>query len=272
MRSFIEHSKNFILGAVIIVVVYVLLALFVPRYDSAVNALQTNNLKAENFVLDKKHYKVVCIGSSEMHRVNVSDLSDEWYNLSFQGGGPMTGLELIKKYNLYPDNVVIEINDTLLRGADYTIVDSLDRKNIFNRIKYRPDFIFFSLYRPVADKVFSGREGRSVNEDLIQSQIEEHNKPLDENETIKAIEMLEAYVKDLDNHQVGVYFAWVPNDERLYDTVKFVELRNQLYESFPEGEYNWINCDWGDYQTQDGIHLCKESAEKYAEFLLSIIN
>ncbi len=255
------------ISAALVLTVYLLMVFFVPKYYRSTDQAQTNRLKCESYVEDGGNYEVVCVGSSEMNRIKVSDIDSGWYNLALSGKNSLTGLDLITKLDYKPRIVLIEINDTIIRAPDDDLVENAMHSNVFTRIKYRPDYLLFSLYRNIIDGYISELEGRSVNETLIQKKIDEFQEKCEEESLNDALMQIFQYVQILKKNGTQVYFVETPNDYRLYDSERMKDVRFRAQEMFSPEEYGWITCDWSEYQTQDGIHLCYEDAARFAQFL-----
>lgn len=149
MRLFTSNSKY--LEIIKICVYTVLMAFlyygcvsFVSKDLKGANQWQTNIIKAQDFAFDNKAYTHAFVGSSEAYNVPVDEISDKWSNLGFAGGCSLTGLEVILRSGKPIDVVVVEVNETLLRGQDNDLLSEIAPWHVLpiGRQNTRIDYLF----------------------------------------------------------------------------------------------------------------------------------
>jgi hypothetical protein len=231
---------------------------------------QENKIRAQEYVYNLKPADKILVGSSLSERIADSS----WYNLSFLGGSPLTGLELIKLKNQFPNVVLIETN-LIARKLDAEII-SIVEPSIFNKLtscfsalleKNQPFKFIGAFFCSDRDqKETSNPPDSALFNKLIQIQINSNltvdcTKTLDNN-----IAKLQELVAFLEKQNVRIYFIQMPIYKTIYLTLNESNKRSKLFKAFPQNKYNWIIPDSTQiYNTTDGVHLTEKSAVKFKE-------
>lgn len=279
MRLFTSNSKS---QEIIKICVYTMLVAFlyygcvslVPKDLKGANQWQTNIIKAQDYVFDNKAYSHVLVGSSEAYNVPVDEISDKWSNLGFAGGCSLTGLEVILRSGKTVDVIVVEVNETLLRGQDGDLLSEIAPWHILpiGRQNTRIDYLF-NLIKSTTKMRLKGKNTYEIKDDEITNlsvlaiEKESRGKSLDEEKMRLVLSQLKKQVDELREQGVEIVFTETPNDPSLHDLLRPTTARNLVYEYFPTSEYEYFDVDWNDYKTKDGIHLTESSAKRYAQVI-----
>lgn len=268
----------------------------IPPSDG-INRWQTNMIKAERYsYYPLPHNSIVLVGSSITARINAEDISSQAVNLGMVGMSSQTGLKIVEKEPVKPSILLLELNNTIQQRSQ----GKLNRE--FIEYLYNPFYHSIRTYLPILRQeyqpasilaqfliklitqekkvLFRFLEEGNVNqnsinpelvETLIKQQIEQKKYPLSENSK-KAIKeessLIKTQIQNLEKAGIQVFLMDVPIEARVRDTLQERQTRELLKTLFPPNTFKWIpepkNEKW---RTNDGIHLSKSSAVKYAHFL-----
>lgn len=270
MHLYISSIKKKILIVVFVLLGYVLLVIFVPRYENGVEQWQTNLLRAQDYVFLLQECDAVLVGSSEMYRIPTNICQHYICNLAFSGRSSMTGIEIILENEKKAKVVYVEVNETLLREIDEEILDKVDSGlNFLFLERNRPDYLFMSIYRPYIDKLTNKWSTSSIkaDDDMIENYVASETDLIEEEKLELALQLLKEKVDMLILEGYDVVLVETPNDNRIYYAPRKVQVRDFLLRLFPMERYNWIQVDWEDYETVDGEHLNHNSAKKFARYI-----
>ena len=269
-------SKGLLLFIVLSVVYAVTIAILKPESAFVQNQYQGNFIFAQNFIyLDEKSSQVI-VGSSMATRMKFIN-EDDVYNLAFGGGGPLTGLEIIRRSGFVPKVIYIESNvfsmdvdekflDNLftpllfeLRGEIIVLQEKYQVLNLVGTFIYR--FAGRSQEEKLHQKVDKVLLDKFVNSTLASSKIKIINKNI-----------LKKWHENLDyfrKNGTKVLFFEMPNDSRLVNTQRRRSLRTTVQTEFPDVLY--VREDNSDdlYKTGDGVHLTLESVMAFTEYFKS---
>jgi len=126
---FISNFNNFIVKSILLLLVlFFSYTIFIYTTSPNINKFQNqwagNYAKAQEYIYSDKKYKTVIVGSSMASCLYNEELSNDVYNLSFAGGGVLTGLNIIIKSGKIPENILIETN-TVERATDTGMIKRL---------------------------------------------------------------------------------------------------------------------------------------------------
>lgn len=281
MHLYIFNSKHIfikksILVAFILLIAYLLFVSILPIEKRGANQNQGNIVKAQRYFCSEKTYDTIMVGSSMGANVILEDSNKSVYNLSFGGGSTFTGLEIIKKKGILPKNLLVEVNQALMRESD----DQLVEKSTNNLIKVfpslleenRPDAIIFTLLRSSTkkeEKILKDPEVPSRTALLVQQT--SHNDELDKNLLDKRIKSLKNSLVELEARGVKVILFETPLHNTLYDTIRYKQVKKMLIKAFPKEKYTWIEPTINTYKTTDGIHLGGASGKLFGDDIINKI-
>ena len=99
----------------------------------------------------------------------------------------------------------------------------------------------------------------------------EFDTALDEEQYYALLLAMKENIDFLRAQDVGVILCIPPNAPEIKNCKKMLAIRRICYEVYPPEQYTWQEFDWSQYYyTEDGIHLQEESADKFADLLVSI--
>ena len=278
VRLSIFNSKSFLfktaLFVLVLAVVYILLiAVTKPSITFAQNQYQANFIFAQNFVYDKKKPPVVIVGSSMATRMKFGK-EDGVYNLAFGGGGPLTGLEIIRRNGYVPKEIFIESN-VFAMPADREMLKNLFIPLLFQLrgevIAFQEKYQLLNL----AGEMLFRLAGRSQRERMAQK-VDKHlldklvgNALAHQKKFEVDADVLRQWKKDIDYFQsrgTKLLFFEMPNDSRLVQTKGRKALRKLINREFPTIPYVEQNNVDNTYKTGDGVHLTVKSALEFTEY------
>lgn len=288
--------KKALLSFFIIFMTYTIIVTYVIDRHKFVSEhqWQDNQIKAQEYLYsDTDSIKNIVVGSSLADRLIMGYLPDT-YNLAMGGLGIFDGLQTITKKGVYPKTVFIEMNKvdrkasidfttslnnpimTFLRKYFISIRDGKQPTG-FMAIPYGEKITAYGVYilqtavHTVAGKIVTPKEETKDKVDMVAKVlprlVEDESHAPNAAELEKDIENLKYYVEILEKNNVRVVFFEMPIQHELCGLNKPTAIRNQFYKTFSPDVYHYIdmpNCN--DYSTTDGLHLDKQSAEKYTFF------
>lgn len=251
---------------------YFILIVAIPSNEEiGANQLQTNILRVQRFAFDIEECPYVIVGSSESARIPAEIVSENLYNLALSGESALTGLEIINNKTTKPEIVFVELNKSILKGADELLLEKTSDWNalIFNRECYRMDYLFRCLYQPFYNMIKSKQviTLENTDENLFNIYYNDYQTLLDETSLEMAIQDVQTQIDKLEMEGTRIVLLEVPLDMRLYDTPQYLQVRTALEEAFPDTNYEWFRVSWQEYTTTDGIHMGNNSVIRYAEKL-----
>lgn len=287
MHSFISNFSRLpflirlLIFLLLIFVCYSCLLYFLPAYNSGAAAWQDNIIKIQRYVFSEHTAKYVVVGSSEMARVPIEKKSSEWANLGLQSKSSQTGLEIVCRKvqkGEKPRIVWIEMNNTLLKGLDQELVGKTAWWHDMPLLREydRPDAIIgFILYNiknwKDAHVGIRKDEPQLLNTRILKRVIKQFDTPLDEEQYYALLLAMKENIDFLRAQDVGVILCIPPNAPEIKNCKKMLAIRRICYEVYPPEQYTWQEFDWSQYYyTEDGVHLQEESADKFADLLVSI--
>lgn len=285
MHLFISNFRyNFIVQCMLfftlLIFFYTLCVSYIDKNLIGNNQWQTNIIKAQVFFFEEKSNEIVMVGSSMLYNIPLEKRSDQVFNLAFAGDAANTGLLLILKRE-HVKMVLIEANPTIMRGIDRKLINKTDE--IFRYLPFlkeinRPDVVFIQGIRYLRDNLRNSKKnitGVCDKDKPVATVLEPIQKEMSIqfNEYVlqERLNEIHGMVLELQKRNIEVFFVEPPMDKSLYESKRVVQVRKALLEIFPQDKYRWIFSNWDEYKTNDGIHLGKSSANRYADFLLGCI-
>ena len=256
---------------------YAFMFLLIPKSDDAPDMYDTNILKAQTYMSAGRDFDTVITGSSMCADLKLTGTAGRFCNLAFHGGCSLTGLELIvEKGRLtgrYPKTVFVEMNISITGGADDDIIGKASGFDnaFFNRIEYRPDYLFYSLVK----YLYYGNKEKSLYDGPVIKERADYwakvrSEETGQDELNARIEETRDLCDILKLNGVRVIMIEPPNDPVLYDLPQSRQVRETALAYFPESDCEWFTVDWNDYVITDGIHMGKLSAKKYSDLLSAL--
>ena len=248
------------------------------------NIVQGNLISAERMLFSDESYENIIVGSSLAYNIDLGQLDETWYNLSFPGQSIFEGLEIIHEMKNKPQRIFIETN-VLLRKKN-TFFHSV----LFNPLKY-PFKKYFSIlkesqqpvsligdpveYHLVRKFIPSNEEVQSISikKEILKKKIitelkKEYNQ-VPEQAIRNQIKHLSTALAKFRNSGIEIVFFEMPIEKELCDTPQTSAIRNAIKSTFPKYEL-LVQPDCGEYTTSDGLHLDLESAKNYTSLFYQI--
>lgn len=245
-----------------------------PRGLQGANQWQTNVLKAQEYAFSSREYPLVYVGSSMLYNVPVEKMSDENFNLAFAGGSSNSGLQLVLQKEIKPKVIVVELNETILRGVDEDLLEHTHGwyKLPFGREVNRPDVVFYNLAIVLKEQI---KEKQTLVDKLpLSDEIERRLKAAANSLNLERYRnelcIVKSMIDKLQAQGIKVLLVEIPNAPELYGTIKYQTAHALEREIFPENEYQWYCVEWGEYSTIDGVHLQPASAMRYGKELYQV--
>ncbi len=277
--GFIQQTLLWFLG--ITVLYSVSIWVFQPEIWTGQHQGQTNTLKAEKFLYASLP-EVVVVGSSLSYRLEPDLLPNNWFNLSFGGGSPLTGLEILKRQKTLPKTILIEIN-ALDRDLDNTFVSKVShpflmplKRVIFSlRTEYQPVTLLMNcLKSQLFEKSALGKLYETPNLTVVKTNVAAlkpgYDQPLKDEIFAQRFEQLQSYLNYFHAHGVRTVLIQMPIDPDLQNTKGYTMLRTKLQRHFPQERF-WTAPDDQAYETRDGVHLTRQSAKVYINHLMQLL-
>lgn len=244
---------------------------------------RANYLHAQNYVQDAKAETHVIVGSSMSERMDERILGSSHVKLTFPGGGPLTGLEIVNRSGKRPPVVWIETN-VLLRAPEQDLIkDALtpwrvELRKISPVFKeaYRPSEFGVGFLKAVVDKGSKALARKpatadapaaglddAVFEGMMKANREALSKVPSPELLKERVDALAKHVEELSKSGTKCVFFEMPIEPSLQNLAEPAAVRNALKQRFPESDYAWMSLDRGTpWQTTDGIHLTPPEAEQ----------
>ena len=252
-------------------------------------------IRAEEYSLAQR--RCVLVGSSLSAGLPADRLGPDIYSLSFAGGSPLSGLEIICGARPLPEVVIIETNTIVVDTDDELVgrtmnpaLRDLRRCLPALRSRYEPANFFASemclhLIRPGLDAAedlmryarrrvmsaprgagpLSGGTDSDLRLQLVANSRATYRVPPDVSRLQERIGALGRLVGVLNAGGCRCIFLEMPIDSSLEQLPRARDIRNQLQNRFPPSAYPWIMPARGtDYGTADGLHLTAAEAVSFA--------
>lgn len=255
-----------------------------PGFYAVPGQQRANYLHAQQFVHETAaEAKVIC-GSSMADRLDGSKLGADHVKLTFPGGGPLTGLELIHGTGRTPPLVWVETN-VILREAEQDLLDDalsawrreLREKSPIFKEEGRPSEFGVGFLKAAATKACKVLEkpatAAGIDKDTLADVMKANRKHLDRKPDPKdlatKIARLGTLIDELQKKGSKVILFEMPYDQSLTELAEPVAVRKALHERFPSDRYRWLDLKQAEaWQTTDGIHLPPAEADKVVARML----
>lgn len=245
---------------------------------------QKNLIKAQRYAFSDAPSRCVLVGSSMSFRLSEKYFARpaDVYNLAFTGGSSLTGLKLVAAKRDVPSVLLVEANDTLIRGADPKLManlfepvgSELRRRVPALREEYIPAVLVHKLFRDAFHR--GGEQSNSASvpanfEAMFAVEQAAYATPFTTDEERRlddSLEQTRALVGRLAQRGARVILFEPPIDRRLAEATRSIVVRQRLHRMFPDERYAWLSpAQGGNYLTGDGLHLIDESAQRFARVL-----
>lgn len=255
-----------------------------PGFYAVPGQQRANYLRAQQFVHDPPaDAKVIC-GSSMSDRLDAVKLGADHVKLTFPGGGPLTGLELIQKTGRTPSVVWVETN-VILRAAEKDLLDDAlsawrrelrERSPIFKE-EGRPSEFGVGFLKAVATKAAKTLEkpkaaaalDQDTFNDVMRANREHLDRQPDPKDLATKVAWIGTVIDDLQTKGSKVILFEMPFDQSLTGLAEPTAVRKALHDRFPKDRYRWLDLTQAEaWQTTDGIHLPPAEADKVVARML----
>ncbi len=258
-----------------------------PDWSKGQNQMQTNLIKAQNFLYEADKPQAVIVGSSLSARIDESLLSDGFTNLAMSGMSLYDGLKVVLQKSALPASICIETN-LITRGPSQDFENSLFSPVMYPLRDWIPGFreknqpvgltTGFILNKLKTAKA-EGKMAPSVSDADKEKQDPVFAKVLqmarEDKETLpdtqllaERVTALTGLVRQLEEKGVRIYFFEMPINKGLCDAAFPNHIREQMETHFPPSQYTYLpKPDCNSYNTTDGAHLDPLSAAKFTTWL-----
>jgi hypothetical protein len=255
-----------------------------PGFYAVPGQQRANYLHAQQFVHEAPaDAKVIC-GSSMSDRLDGSKLGADHVKLTFPGGGPLTGLELIHGTGRTPPLVWVETN-VILRATEEGLLDDalspwrrkLREKSPIFKEEGRPSEFGVGFLKAVASKASKALEtpkaaaalDKDTFADVMKANREHLDRKPDPKDLATKIARLGTLIDTLQSKGSKVILFEIPFDRNLTELAEPTAVRKALHERFPTDRYRWLDLKQTEsWQTTDGIHLPPAEADKVVARML----
>jgi hypothetical protein len=255
-----------------------------PGFYAVPGQQRANYLRAQQFVHDAPaDAKVIC-GSSMSDRLDAAKLGSDHVKLTFPGGGPLTGLELIQKLGRTPPLVWVETN-VILRAAEKDLVNDalspwrreLREKSPIFKEEGRPSEFGVGFLKAVATKASKALEtpkpaaalDQDTFADVMKANREHLERKPDPKDLAEKVAWIGSVIDELQAKGSKVILFEMPFDESLTQLAEPTAIRKALHDRFPSDRYRWLDLSQTEtWQTTDGIHLPPAEADKVVARML----
>lgn len=278
MRLSISSSKFLLTSVSFAVLLFIAYALVIqavkPEITFFQNQYQSNLIFAQDFIYEEEKPSRVVVGSSMARRMKFKK-EDDIYNLAFGGGGPLTGLEIIRRSGYVPKTIYIESN-VFTMGIDENFLDylfppfltTLRGEVVALQKKYQILNIVGSILYRFAGRSTEEKLHQTVDEALLEKLVTEKLK----NENMFVLKnretLLRRWHENVDYFKkrgTELVFFEMPVDTRLRESRKHKAVREMIKQAFPEIRYIEENNDNDVFKTVDGVHMTLQSAMNFTK-------
>lgn len=234
---------------------------------------QENKVKAQQFVFSEDTISQVLVGSSLSANLHLKKGQPFIYNLSFIGGGSLTGLEIIKKSNKLPDTLLIEMN-WVDRNIDQAMVNQLFHplgslittqftalqeinqpvNHIGNLLQEQINIAPINTELHLNDQQFNLAINRNAQND----------NDVDSLNLTQYLHQIKKYVAYFTRKKIKVYYLFIPVHPQIQASKKYQIIGNFLKQQKEEFIGSLGNQA---LKTTDGYHFNQESAAVYSAAL-----
>jgi len=264
--------------AAIIAIYQLVIPRLVPDGGRGHDQWQENLIKAQRLIYHHVTPTTIVVGSSELARLT---LPGDVYNLSLSGGSALTGLEVVLRSDVQPRRVVVEISEAILRDPDAAFLDSLF--GVINHPLRGAVPVLQDAYQPgvlinhvaqtwaTAHAVVADDHVRpELYQKLVAAQVEAHATAPDVLTLEHIVVGLRRAVDALHARGVEVVFVAPPQAPEVCASRESTAIRDAMHRSF--SDVRWVpDPDCASYQTTDGVHLDRASADRFAAVLANAL-
>lgn len=256
--------------------------IYKPNITIGQSQWQNNQIAAQSYLYhNTNNIENIIVGSSMAFWI-VTDSLDNFYNLALGGESPREGLGVIKKKEIYPKRVFIEIN-LILKENQTDFFDILYNPIMYPLRKETTIFRDGKQPLPLASALLESKILKyiiptnilffNIKKDRIRAvQISEPKNKKEElsgslNSFSSATKPLKEYIDDLKRHGTEIIFFEMPTEKIDCRSKKEPQYRTIAKILFPPEEYIYIpSPECGSYKTTDGVHLGKVEALRYTRY------
>lgn len=246
------------------------LGLTKPEVQVYQNQWIRNYARAQEYIYSDKDFDAVIVGTSLSARLPKDKLDGGVYNLTFEGGSALTGLDILATAGRYPKVILIESNLVDAPG-DERMVDTLftplewrlKRYAKAMQDKYQPINLMLSAWFPEKPRLKLKKLSQGPDPAVFQKNLEMQAKALNDNPPGFYAAGLDELKKATDffrSKNVRILFFRMPVDPKLVGSLKYVAMDRELRRRFPE--IAWLpQPEDAKYETEDGSHLTYRAAQ-----------
>lgn len=255
-----------------------------PGFYAIPGQQRANYLHAQEFVHNAKPDAKVIVGSSMSDRLDGAKLGADHVKLTFPGGGPLTGLELVHGIGRTPPVLWVETN-VILRASEKDLLDdalspvkrAMREKSPVFKEEGRPSEFGVGFVKSVVGKACKLLEkhnsaaplDKNVLGDVMKANREHLDRKPDPKDLAAKVKRLGDLIDEVQSKGGKVALYEMPYDATLTNLAEPSAIRKAMSERFPKDRYRWLEFDQSHaWQTTDGVHLQPEEADKVVARML----
>ena len=277
-------KRSMLVGAAVILAWHLIMPLLPRAFYTIPGMQRANHLHAQHFVHDTPDGARVIVGSSMSERLDASALGEDHVKLTFPGGGPFTGMEIVRGTGRFPPVLWIETN-VIIRDAEADLLaDTLspwrmklrEASPVFKErgrpSEYGVGFLKAAVGKvcklsskllgekpvPVVDQGLAG----PVLAEIMEANRDHLSKVPEPAGLAERVGRMAARVDELSRMGCKVVFYEMPIDQSLENLAEPAAVRKAMKARFPSDQYLWLDLGReAPWQTTDGIHLVPDEAD-----------
>lgn len=246
-----------------------------------INQWQENIIQAERYLYSRGTAPLVLVGSSLAANLELAALDPAAVNLGMAGGCSQTGLAIVLQRQPAPQQVLIEVNDTLDRQLDQDFVQQITQPILRTvrqgfssfRGEYTPLSVVVSVLKGsdppelVPPEVTKSSPLRQQEIDRLSAENQVSPEPEFMALLAQEVAVIKQQIAQLEAAGVEVILFDPPIEAELQATPRQRTIRQELRSQFPAADYRWLSDAPGDWLTSDGLHLTRQEVERYTDWL-----
>lgn len=236
-----------------------------------------NRIKADFFCENTgRHFDFIILGTSLSNILDPSILSDSSLNFSFGGNSAIAGLELMRKYNIHAQYILIETNYFFIETEKwvdkYTNSDlKLEQPIAFYKNKPVVYFVSQCASKFGYTYVPFQRTGTYVDSTIRMESISEYlttnERELDTLALFNYSNSLKALLSSSNFDESKVIFYTIPYAYPLTELPRYYNLPKYYRLNFNEERYRVLDLVEGEFLTLDGRHLTHDEGMQVMHYL-----
>jgi len=241
---------------------------------------QANITAAQQYIYETDKTSFVLLGSSLTTVLKDTPLKNLFYNLSFNAGSALTGLEIISRSDKTPHIIFIETN-MIINLKNHAFINRLFSPFIWKlrgffpilQGQYQPVNVFLSAIKNRFGASKIKKKTLKTDSAVFKKILALKKEQFSIRPTISLVKPtmveLKRLITLLERRGSKIVFFEMPVHAELAASKRALFIQKIFRQYFPKKDYPWITiADHNAYQTIDGIHLNYSSYIKFADFFI----